>query len=387
MTRPDPTANPPVHLGLDLSDAGAHPAAWRTVGSEARRLFDAERLVELVETAQRGTLDFVLLDDSFALQPSRETTLRGRLDAVLVAARLAPRSQGIGLVAAVDTTHTEPFHVSKAIQTVDHASRGRAGWQVGWSTTDEVAAAFGRKPAQSEPDAVAEADEAVEVVRRLWDSWEDDAEIRDVATHRFVDRAKLHYVDHDGIHFAVKGPSITPRSPQGQPPVVVRAQSPASLALAARHADVVRIRSTSQSDAAARRAEVRAAAADAGRDPGSLRVLVDALVVLGPDEASAQARLDLLQSLEGTRWEPGSFAHVGTARGLAQLVQDWTETGAADGFTLRPASLHTDVAQIVDEVVPRLRAGGLFRSAYPGATFRDTLNLRRPASRYSAAIA
>src|SRR5690606_281588 len=137
--------------------------------------------------------------------------------------RPAPRSGGVGLVPTVTTTHTEPFHVSRAIATIDHVSAGRAGWQVGWSTTPAEAAAFGRKAAQDEPDAVAEADEAVEVVTRLWDSWEDDAEIRDVATGRFVDREKLHYVDHEGIRFAVKGPSITPRPPQGQPPVVVRA--------------------------------------------------------------------------------------------------------------------------------------------------------------------
>src|SRR6478609_8826701 len=138
----DPRPARTLHLGVDLTDAGAHPAAWRTVGSQAQRLFDA----------------------------------------ALVTSRLAPRSAGIGLVPTVTTTHTEPFHVSKAIATIDHVSAGRAGWQVGWSTTPAEAAAFGRKGAQDEPDAVAEADEAVDVVTRLWDSWEDDAEIRDVAT-------------------------------------------------------------------------------------------------------------------------------------------------------------------------------------------------------------
>src|SRR6187431_2987309 len=149
MARPT-SSRRPLHLGVDLSDAGAHPAAWRTHGSQAQRLFDAERLQHLVDTAQRGTLDLVVIDDSFSLQPTRSTTLRGRLDAALVAARLAPRSRGIGLVPTVATTHTEPFHVSKAIATIDHVRRGRAGWQLGWSADEVDAAHFGRGDALSE---------------------------------------------------------------------------------------------------------------------------------------------------------------------------------------------------------------------------------------------
>ena len=197
-----------VHLGVDLSDAGARAGAWRAVGSQSPRLFDAHRLQELVATAERGVLDFALFDDTFSLQPTRNTTLRGRLDAALVASRLAPRSTGIGLVATVDTTHTEPFHVSKAIATIDHVSTGRAAWQVGWSTTEAAAALFGRKEAQATADAVAEAEEAIEVVSRLWDSWEDDAEIRDVPSGRFIDRDKVHYVDYDGVRFAFAPSSV-----------------------------------------------------------------------------------------------------------------------------------------------------------------------------------
>lgn len=378
-----PRTAPTVHLGVDLTDAGAHPAAWRTVGSQAQRLFDAKRLVELVATAERGLLDLVTLNDAFSLQPGR-AGVRGRLDAALVAARLAPRSSGIGLVPTVTTTHTEPFHVSKALATIDHVSGGRAGWQVGWSTSPAEAAAFGRKDPQDEPDAIAEADEVVEVVTRLWDSWEDDAEIRDVATGRFVDREKLHHVDHEGIRFAVKGPSITPRPPQGQPPVVVRVTSPEAADLAARRADVARVRAADRDEAVAVREELRAAAADAGRDPDELRVLVDAYVVVGDDRASAQARLDLLEDLEGVSWDTDSLTHVGTARDLAATVEDWYLAGAADGFLLRPSSLSTDLDAVVDRAVPLLRRAGIFRTEYPGTTLRDTLGLARPANRYAA---
>lgn len=375
-----------LHLAVDLSDAGAHPGAWRTQGSQAQQLFDADRLQSLVATAQRGALDFVVLDDAFSLQPGRAggRGVQGRLDAALVASRLAPRSAGIGLVPTVTTTHTEPFHVSKALATIDHVSHGRAGWQVAVSTTEQEAAHFGRKPAPSAEDAWAEASEAIDVVTRLWDSWEDDAEIRDAATGRFIDRDKLHYVDYDGVHFAVKGPSITPRPPQGRPVVVVRADEPPALAVAAQRADVVRIRATDLEQARELRSQLRAAAAEHGRDPDALTVLVDLYAVIGPDRASAQARLDLLTDLAGATWDNDSLTHVGTARDLAVTAEEWFAAGATDGFTVRPSSLQTDLGALVDAVVPLLVGQGIFRSAYPGTTLRDSLGLTRPANRYAA---
>ena len=385
-TPDSPTART-LHLAVDLTDAGAHPAAWRTLGSQARQLFDADRLQDLVSTAQRGTVDLVLFDDAFSLQPGRRGGVQGRLDAALVAARLAPRSSGVGLVPTVTTTHTEPFHVSKALATIDHASHGRAGWQVAVSTGADEAAHVGRRDAPGVTEAWAEAAEAIDVVSRLWDSWEDDAEIRDVATGRFVDRDKLHYVDHDGVHFAVKGPSITPRPPQGHPVVVVRGDSDAALAVAAEHADVVRVRATTLDEARALREQVRSAAADHGRDPDEVIVLVDLYAVIGPDRASAQARLDLLEGLAGVSWDTDSYTHVGTDRDLAVTAEEWFLAGAADGFTVRPSSLQTDLVALVDGVVPLLRRAGIYRTEYPGTTLRDSLGLARPANRYAAAIA
>lgn len=373
-----------VHLGVDLTDAGAHPAAWRTLGSQAQRLFDAQRLAALVATAQRGLLDLVAFDDAFALQPVTRHGVQGRLDAALVASRLAPRSAGIGLVPTIDTTHTEPFHVSKAVATIDHVSKGRAAWQVGWSTTQQATQAFGRKPVQDEADAVDEAGDVIDVVTRLWDSWEDDAEVRDVATSRFVDREKLHYVDYEGIRFAVKGPSITPRPPQGRPPVVVTATSDEALALAARRADVVRLRATSLDDALAQRSRLDDLTADAGRSVDELRVLVDTYVVLADDEASARARLELLDDLEPSSWATDSLVHVGTAGAFAESIDAWVAAGAVDGFHVRPASLSTDLDVLVDRVVPLLQSAGLFRTAYPGRTLRDTLGLARPANLFAA---
>ncbi len=364
-------------LGVELSDAGAHPAAWRSPAAEPHRLFDPRRWVDLVRTAQRGGLDLALLPDAFGVQDTAGG-VRGRLDALLTACRVAPLTEGIGLVPTVTTTHTEPFHVGKAVQTLDWVSRGRAGWEIAVSRTPAEAALFGRKEAEPEDGLWAEADDVAEVVARLEDSWEDDAEIRDVATGRFVDRNKIHYVDFTGPRFSVKGASITPRSPQGRPPVVVRADSPAALRVAARRADLVRIAARDTAEAARQRAELHGLVERAGRDPRQVAVLVEVVAWLGADAPDRRARLD--------RWAPAGFdtvEHVGPAAGLADLVAEWS--AAVDGVVVRPAVLPVDLDALVDDVVPILRERGLRPAGPPGPTLRDTLGLPRPAGRYATA--
>lgn len=222
-----PHSSSRIHLAVALDGAGWHPAAWREPDARPADLFGAGYWTDLVLEAERGALDFVTVEDSLAVQSDdpfvpdqRVDRVRGRLDAVLIAARVAPRTQRIGLVPTAVVTHTEPFHVSKSIATLDYVSAGRAGVRVQIAGRPDVAAHFGRREAASRSrtdEYFAETADYVEVLRRLWDSWEDDAEIRDAATGRFIDRDKLHYIDFSGRWFSVKGPSITPRPPQGQP--------------------------------------------------------------------------------------------------------------------------------------------------------------------------
>jgi alkanesulfonate monooxygenase SsuD/methylene tetrahydromethanopterin reductase-like flavin-dependent oxidoreductase (luciferase family) len=179
-------------LAVALDAASFRPADWQAQ----------------VLAADAAGLDLVTFDDGFGA---------ARPDAVLVAALVAPLTRHVGLMPVATTTHTEPFHLSTALATLDFVSGGRAGWLVDVSTTPAEAALLGRRAALPRPAALAEAADAVEVVRRLWDSWEDDAIIRDRATGRFIDREKLHYIDFSGQFFSVRGPSITPRPPQGQP--------------------------------------------------------------------------------------------------------------------------------------------------------------------------
>jgi len=273
-------------------------------------------------------VDVAIIGDDLRTAPAGQA----RVDAPTLAAFAAPTVPGIGLAATIATTHTEPFHLAKVVQTLDHASLGRAAWQVAISTSAEEAAQFGRKPAVDDAEAWAEAEEAIEVAERLWDSWEDDAEIRDRSTGRFIDRERVHHIDFEGRFFSVKGPSIVPRSPQGRPPIVVSVSSAASLDVAARRADIVRVAPSSV-------AEARAAIDDAGRT-GAVTVLVDV---------------------------PASSAISDT---LATLRRDTGADGAVLVFDEIP-----DATAFVTALAPFVRRDS-------PTTLRDRLGLERPASRY-----
>ncbi|MFI5979589.1 LLM class flavin-dependent oxidoreductase [Streptomyces sp. NPDC051555] len=393
------------HLAVALEGAGAHPAAWREPGSPARELVTAGYWAALVAEAERGLLDFVTFEDGPGPRPSSPTgpqgrtdQVRGRLDAVLTAARVAPLSRHVGLVPTVVATHTEPFHVSKAIATLDYVSGGRAGLLVTVSGRPDEARHFGRRsfpqgPADS-PDGLGSAlraelwDEAadhVEVVRRLWDSWEDDAEIRDVASGRFVDRDKLHYIGFEGRHFAVKGPSITPRPPQGQPPVGAAAPVTAPDAgtrLSAGAADLAFVAPRDADEARTLADAVRTARSAAGCAEGTGRVFADLVVLLDESAPAARARLRRLDALAQQPYAPGAHVFAGTPAQLATLLVQWHRQGPS-GFRLRPGVLAHDLPAITRGLVPELQRRGAFRTRYADATLRDLLGLARPANRYA----
>ncbi|WP_067460106.1 LLM class flavin-dependent oxidoreductase [Actinomadura macra] len=393
-----------LHLAAALNDAGWHPAAWRDPAARPGDLFTAEYWTGLAAEAERGLLDLLTIEDSLGLQSAvpattdeRTDQVRGRLDAVLLAALLAPATSRIGLVPTTDTTHTEPFHVSIGIASLDHASRGRGGWRpqiAGAGLTD--APHFGRRVfAEAGPGwfatpegrelaagLLAEAGEFVEIVRRLWDSWEDDAEIRDVPTGRFLDRAKVHYIDFEGDHLGVRGPSITPRPPQGQPPVAVLAHDTGPYEFAARGADIVYVTPQSRPDTVDIVARVRAAERAVGRSGAPLKVLADLVVFLDETPGGAASRKARLDDLDGAALASDAEIFTGTPGELADLLLDRREAGL-DGFRLRPGVLPADLAGITRGLVPVLQERGAFRTAYEATTLRGHFGLARPADRYS----
>jgi alkanesulfonate monooxygenase SsuD/methylene tetrahydromethanopterin reductase-like flavin-dependent oxidoreductase (luciferase family) len=400
----------PLHLALALDGAGWHPAAWREPSARPLELFTARYWTDLVLRAERGLADFVTIEDSFGLQTTgyqgqddRVDQVRGRLDATLIAARVAPSTGNIGLVPTALVTHTEPFHLSKAIATLDYVSHGRAGLRVQVSGRAVEAAHFGRRsiPAFSSTDIddpaarqlvedlFDEAGEYVEVVRRLWDSWEDDAEIRDAATGRFIDRNKVHYIDFHGRHFSVKGPSIVPRPPQGQPLVTALAHVPVAYRLAARSADIVFVTPTSAGDAAGIVTQVRAAQRAAGREHEPLAIFADLVVFLDRDtdgnRESGADRKERLDALGGTPFTSDAAVFTGGPADLADLLEQWQQVGIS-GFRLRPAALPDDLDAITTALVPELQRRQLFRRRYEAPTLRGLLGLPRPENRYAATI-
>lgn len=379
---------PELHLAVALDGAGWHPASWREDAARPDELFDAGYWRDVVREAEHGLLDFATLADAPALQSSRpdgpdERTdqVRGRLDAALIASRIAPETSRIGLVPASVVAHTEPFHVSKSIATLDYVSTGRAGWQPTVSASAAQARHFGRRDLPRSPtDAQLaelhdEAAEHVAVVRGLWDSWEDDAEIRDVATGRFLDRDKLHYVDFRGKWFDIKGPSITPRPPQGQPLVTASAHDGAGYLLAARAADVVFVtpHDIGQTHTVLRR--VRTAESDVGRDQQFLHVFGDLVVFLGADAIAAKQRKDRLDELDGAEYTSDAAVFTGTPGELADLLLllAWADAGLS-GFRLRPGAIPHDLVSVTRELVPELHRRGAFRREYESATLRGSLD-------------
>ncbi|MDT7579854.1 MAG: hypothetical protein QOK35_1118, partial [Pseudonocardiales bacterium] len=387
-----------LHLAVALDGTGWHPASWREPGARPRELLTAGYWVDLVTEAERGRLDLVTIEDTLGLQSSdprrpddRTDQVRGRLDAVLVAARVAPLTSHIGIVPTQVVTHTEPFHASKAIATLDHVSTGRAGVRVRVAHRPDEAALFGRRTLPDGllddgdgtlADLFDEAADYVEVLRRLWDSWEDDAEIRDAATGRFIDREKLHYIDFTGPHFSVRGPSITPRPPQGQPLVAALGHRDVAYRLIGRSADLGFVTPRDAADATAILGEVRTEQDAAGRGGEPLPVLGDVVVFLDASPAAARERKERLDRLLGHDLTSDARIFVGTPAELADLALEWHAAGLG-GLRLRPGVLPHDLTQITRGLAAELARRGAFRSGYAADTLRGHFGLSRPANRYA----
>ncbi|KQO11314.1 hypothetical protein ASF06_01190 [Agreia sp. Leaf244] len=400
----------PFHLGVALDGAGWHPAAWRDATARPEALFDHDYWVSLVVEAQAAGIDLVTIEDSFGLQTNgygpfelRSDEVRGRLDALLLANTIAAQVPGIGIVPTVTTTHTEPFHTATGIQTLDHVSEGWAGWRVQVSGRSHEAAHVGRReipvldPARAASGTdeqqtalirslFGEAADAIEVARRLWDSWEDDAVIRDVPTGRFIDRDRLHYVDFEGSDFSVKGPSIVPRSPQGQPVVFVLAHQTVPYELAVAQADIVGI--TPHSDEHLE--EILGELGDAElaverRVPEALRVWTEAVVLIEHTREAAVAALAALDDQHGSTYASDAVILAETAENVAAQLLRWQQAGIT-GVRLRPARLPLDLERITRELVPVLAETGVLKRPASASSLRERLQLARPSNRYAAEL-
>lgn len=350
-------------LALDLDNDGAHPAAWRATRHDPPDLFTGHRIRDLVRATEAAGFHLATFSDGPLLTGSPDVP--GRLDALQRAAFAAPLTRRIALAPVVDLLFTEPFHVATQLATLDHLSYGRAGWIVSATGTAAEGAAVGR--AEVTGDALhREAADVVEVNRRLWDSWEDDAVIRDVATGRYLDNTKLHYVDFQGATFSVKGPSIIPRPPQGQLPVI----APAGL-LPAQEVDAVLV--------SAGTLDLLLEAAETARTAGVKAVIAELEVVL---DARGHTGPDRLAELDAhTVWTSHRTRIVGSAAELVDRAAELLDV--VDGLRILPAVLDVDLPELHHAVLPALRARGLLADQSADTTFRSLLGLDRPSSRYT----
>ncbi|WP_026556479.1 LLM class flavin-dependent oxidoreductase [Arthrobacter sp. 35W] len=375
-------------LALELDGDGAHPAAWRAAAHAPAALLSGDRIRATVLAAESaGFHAATFADGPVDAQLSRPGVgAAGRLDAVQRAAFASPLTRSIVLVPQVDTVFTEPFHVATQLASLDYVSGGRAGWLVSASGTAAEGAAVGRTAVAGDGLA-GEAAASIEVGRRLWDSWEDGAVVRDVASGRYLDVDQLHYADFDtekffpaegfpGAGYSVKGPAIIPRPLQGQLPVLVPAELFAQLPDPSA-ADAVLVSAPSTELLATEVAELRGRLDGAGPAPA---IIAELDVVL---DARGQSAADRVAALDAhTPWHNPRARYVGSAEGLVELLAE--VLAAADGVRLHPAVVDVDVEELSRLVLPALRRRGTLAPTLVDGTFRDLLGLGRPANRYTA---
>jgi FMN-dependent oxidoreductase (nitrilotriacetate monooxygenase family) len=424
-----------MHLGLFILGTGSHIAGWRYPGAMTS-FQDMPSIVEIGRIAERGLFDLIFMGDNLYADPQSHPSYTLRLEPLTMLAALAMTTTHVGLGATSSTTYGDPFSVARAFASLDHISNGRAAWNAVTTANPTSAANFGRNhPGHDERYAIAE--EFVSVVRRLWDCWDDDAVEADRTTGRYIDPAKVRELNHDGHYFAVRGPLNIGRSPQGHPVILQAGGSAPGMRLAARTADVVFSVVQDLEEAQRQYAELKALVAGFGRTPGDVTVLPGVMPVVGRTDREAYDILHTLQSyvdssnalqmlsdrlgtdmraydLDGpippleqtdayhsfaqamlnkarrenmtlrdlynlTAAARGHWVLCGSADRIADTLEHWFRSGAADGFNIMPPYFPGGFDAFVDLVVPRLQARGLFRAEYTGTTLRDHLGLQRPA--------
>ena len=345
-------------LGIELDGEGSHPAAWRRANHPPSESLSGRTLTQKVRAAENAGFTLATFDDS--ILPPRGG-ISGRVDAVTRAAFVAATTSTIGLVPVVETTYAEPFHTSSQLATLDYSSRGRGGW-IATRIDDRAAGrAWGRPVITNGSDLAREQRDSITVVRSLWDSWEDDAVVRDYASGRFLDRDKLHYVDFEGEAFTVKGPAIVPRPPQGQL-VVFGGEDDRE------QVDVVLV---AEPD--------RDAAVETARSSSGL-TFVEIDVSLDTPHASAVDRLTALDGHEPADASP-RLQYAGAAIGFVELLSELADH--TDGVRLFPTVIDEDLPVLARYVLPALFKSGVAHRPVPGSSLRSNLGLGRPANRYA----
>jgi FMN-dependent oxidoreductase (nitrilotriacetate monooxygenase family) len=440
-----------MHLGLFIRPCGHHIASWRHPDCHSDAGVNFQHFVEMAQTAERGLFDMLFSADSQTAWTGAEAHIdkvhyTAWLEPYTLLSTLAAHTKNIGLVCTATTSFEQPFIVARKFATLDHISGGRAGWNVVTSGNQTEAANFQKEPHLPKTERYRRGREFVEVVRALWDSWDEDAFIRDKQSGVFFDRSKMHVLDHHGEYYNVRGPLNVARTPQGQPVIVQAGLSEDGRALAAETAEVVFCAHDTIESAQEYYADVKGRMAAFGRDTSQMKILPGLSVITAPTEAAAQAKFQQLQELLHPQlglallssrlghdvtgyaldeplpdlpenkvissrsdmikaWsrEPtadgklpslrqlcqrfaasrGHYSIIGTPAQVVDEMERWFKNGACDGFNFVPSVYPIGLNDFVDMVIPELQRRGLFRTAYEGQTLRNVLGLATPVSRYT----
>ncbi len=437
-----------MRLGVFLNPTGHHAASWLHPGTTPDAGINFQHQLDIVRSAERAKLDFIFLADMMTIRKAtpdarfRFAQYVANFDPITMLAALAPMTERIGLVATASTSYYEPFHVARQFASIDHLSKGRVGWNLVTSGNPEEAYNFGRDAHLEHDERYGRAREFAQVVQALWDSYDDDAFVRDRASGAFFDPERMHFLNHKGKHFSVRGPLTMPRPIQGYPVLVQAGGSEAGGALASEFAEVIFGADATIEAAQAFYARVKDGMAQYGRSREHLKIMPGMSIFVGRTEAEADEKFEYLQSriqpmvsrealsimlggVDLTGYDlddklpddlpqtQGSHAHFrnivekakrenlsireignwvagargkciikGTPEHIADVLEEWFVKDAADGFNLMPAWLPGSLDDVITMVVPELQKRGLFRTEYEGRTLRDNLGLPRPESRY-----
>ena len=436
-----------IRLGAFIMATGHHIAAWRHPLAEANAGHNIDHYRHLAQEAERGLFDVVFVADSPAgWDGDRDPEIRARVshaahfEPVTLWAALSQVTEHVGFVATASTTYEDPYLLARKFLSLDHVSKGRAAWNV-VTTAADVSRNFSIPGHPAHSNRYDRAEEFVDLVLDLWDSYEDEALVIDKQSGIFLDPQKVHAINHRGQVFTVAGPLNVARSPQGRPVVVQAGASEPGRQLAARTAEVIFTANQTLSDAQAFYSDMKSRLGGFGRREEELMIMPGIFPVLGGTEAEAKANYDQIQALVHPviAWSilkqyyvgvdlsgyslddraPPLPAHtelnqsrlklvsdlaargltlrelylslatarghrtvVGTPEQVADAIEEWFTQGAADGFNIMPPILPTGLTDFVDQFVPILQTRGLYRTAYAGNTLRENLGLDRPANRF-----
>ncbi|MBF6569357.1 MAG: LLM class flavin-dependent oxidoreductase [Candidatus Binataceae bacterium] len=434
-----------LRLGAFMRPVSIHTASWRYPGGYPDANFNFADITHFAQKLEAGCFDAFFMADHLAvlnmpIKALKRSATVTSFDPLTLLPALAVQTRHLGLIATASTTYNEPYHVARKFASLDHISGGRAGWNLVTSANPDEALNFGREQHVEHAERYARAREFYDVVTGLWDSWADDAFIRDVEAGVYFDPEKLHVLNHKGRFLSVRGPLNVARPIQGWPVIVQAGASEAGRQIAAETAEVVFASQNNLADGRLFYADMKERVARCGRSPEHLKILPGAFVVVGDTLAEAREkkrRLDGLVHMDSAisslsvrlghdvsgfdldaplppipesnaskssrqklvemaksenmtvrrlaQYVGGAYGTlemIGTPAMIADQMEEWLLTGGSDGFNVMFPYLPAGLDEFVDRVVPELQRRGIFRREYEGRTLRENLGLPRPENRF-----